>query len=127
MPQAQQVRDSKAQALNPRRIGPGQPVPASTGFADHVQAHRPGNKGGPVPGLLGEPESGVGRYDADVTGHGGKPVLKGLLGGLHVGCCNRSGDGSSGRVVGTDDATELSFRRLPPDHVDPEEPGGLAR
>ena len=41
-------------AVGPRVVGLGQAVLDPVGFADHVEAHRPGVDGVPVAGLLGE-------------------------------------------------------------------------
>ena len=41
-------------AVGPRVVWPGQPVLYAVRLADHVEAHRPGGDGVPVPRLLGE-------------------------------------------------------------------------
>ena len=41
-------------AVHPRVLGLGQPVLDPVGFADHVEAHRPGIDRVPVPGLFSE-------------------------------------------------------------------------
>ena len=46
--------------IGPRVVGLGQPVLDPVGFADHVEAHRPGIDGVAVPRLLGELDAIVG-------------------------------------------------------------------
>ena len=112
--------------VGPRMIGLGQPVLDPVGLADHVESHRPGGDGIPVPGLLCELDATIGKNRVDLIGHGFEHVLQELPGGLSVSRCNELGDGELGRSVNAHKEIELAFSRLYLGDVDMEKPDGVA-
>ncbi len=112
--------------LGPRMIGHGQPVLDPVGLADHVESHRSGVDGVPVPGMLCDLDAIIGKNRVDLIGHSLKHVLQELPGGLSVSRCNELSDGKLGRSVNAHKEIELTFSRLHLGDVDMEKPDGVA-
>ena len=102
--------------IGPGMVGLGQPVLDSASprllepvaqpcrdLAEHVEAHRPGADGVPVPRLFCELDSVVGENGVDLTGHGCEQVLKELPGCLSVGLVDELGHGELARAVDADE------------------------
>jgi hypothetical protein len=117
----------------------GQPVLDAIRLADHVEAHRPGVDGVPVPGLLCELDTprpflsdqcgsngSTGQNRVDLLGHGFEHVLKEFHGRLSVRSCNELGVGELGSAVNTDEEKELALPRLHFGDVDVKEPDGVS-
>ena len=77
-----------APRVAPRVVGLGEPVFDPVGFADHVEAHRPGIDGVPVSRLLFELNTIGGQTRVNLIGHGLKHVLKERPGCRSVSCCH---------------------------------------
>ena len=68
-------------------------------LADHIEAHRPGGDGVPVPRLLCELNAVVGENSVDLAGYGFEPVLKEFSDCLPVGLVDELGHSEFARVV----------------------------
>ncbi len=112
--------------IGPRVVGLGQPVLDPVGFADHIEAHRPGIDGVAVPRLLCELNAVIGENGVDLIGHSVEQMLQELPGRLSVSRCNELSDGELGRSVNAYKEIELAFGRLHLCDVDMEEPYGVA-
>ena len=113
-------------AIGPGMVGLGQPVLNPVCLTNHVEAHRPGIDGVPVPWLLRELDAVVGENGMDLVGHGLEHVLEELLGRLPVSRCNELGDRELGCPVDAHEEVELSLDGLHLGNVDVEEPDGVA-
>ena len=111
--------------IGPRVVGLGQPVLDPVGFADHVEAHRPGIDGVAVPRLLGELDAIVGQYSVDLIRDCFEHVLQELPGRLSVSRCNELGNREFGSSVNAYEQIELPFGGLHLSDIYVEEPDGI--
>ena len=112
-------------AIRPGVVWFGQAVLDPVRLADHVEAHRPGIDGIPVPGLLGELDAIVGQYGMDLVGHGLKKMLQELPGAASVGRFNELGHSELGGPVDAHEEIELALGGLHFGNVDVKEPDGV--
>jgi hypothetical protein len=103
----------------------GQSVFDPVRLADHVEAHRPGIVGVPVPGLLRELSAVISQNGVDVIGHRLKHLLQELPCRFSVSRRNELSDRELGRPVDADEQVELALRRLHFRDVDMKEPDGV--
>ena len=113
-------------AVRPGVVGLGQTVLDPIGFADHVEAHRPGVDGVPIPRLFCELDPVVRQDGVDLVRHCFEHVLQELPSRLSVNCRNKLGDGELGRPVDTHEEKELSLGGLHLSDVDMKEPNQIA-
>ena len=86
-------------AIGPGMVGLGQPVLNPVCLTNHVEAHRPGIDGVPVPRLLCELNAVVGENGVNLVGHGFEHVLQEFPGCLSVGLVDELGHGELARAV----------------------------
>lgn len=113
-------------AVRPRMVRFGQPVLDAVGLADHVEAHRPGVDGVPVPRLLCELDAVIRQNRVDLIGHGLEHVLQELPGCLSVSSCNELSNDELRCPVDADEQVELALGGLHLGNVDMEEADGIA-
>jgi len=86
-------------AIGPGMIGLGEAVRNPVCLADHVEAHRPGVDGVPVPWLLCELDAIVGEDRMDLVGHDLEHMLKEFPSCLPVCLIDELGHGELARAV----------------------------
>ena len=86
-------------AISPWMVGFGQPVLNPVCLADHIEAHRPGVDGVPVPRLLCELNTVVGENGVNLVRHGFQHVLEEFPGCFPVGFIDELGHGELARAV----------------------------
>lgn len=101
-------------AICPRMVQPGQPVLNPVGFADHVEAYRPGVDGVPIPRLFGKLDAIIGENSMDLIRRSLEHILKELTGRLPVCFVDELRHGKLAHAVDADKQIQLAFSGLKP-------------